>query len=73
MGIWVLSTTNQLFARGSYTETKFPKKKKIVTGKTPFFVVHFVVTLLFVLTLASDVAVLHGNDALSVLVLSSKK
>ena len=26
MGIWVVGTTNQLFIRGSYTETKFSKK-----------------------------------------------
>ena len=37
MGIWVVSTTNQLFIRGSQTETKF-SKKKVVTGKTLFFV-----------------------------------
>ena len=26
MGIWVVGTSNQLFIRGSYTETKFSKK-----------------------------------------------
>ena len=26
MVIWVVDTSNQLFRRGSYTETKFPKK-----------------------------------------------
>ena len=36
MGIWVVSTTNQLFIRGSQTETKF-SKKQVVTGKTLFF------------------------------------
>ena len=35
--------------------------------------VHFVVTILFVLTLASDMALLYGNDAFSTLVLSPKK
>ena len=25
MGIWVVGTTNQLFMRGSKTDTKFPK------------------------------------------------
>ena len=34
---------------------------------------HFVLTALFVLTLASDMAVLHGNDAFSILIPSSKK
>ena len=35
--------------------------------------VHFVLTILFVLTLASDMTVLHGSDAFSILVLSTKK
>ena len=35
--------------------------------------VHFVLTILFVLTLTSDMAVIYGNDAFSVLVLSTKK
>ena len=29
---------------------KFSKKKKVFTGKTPFFVIHFVLPSLFVLT-----------------------
>ena len=33
----------------------------------------FLLTILFVLTLASDVAVLYGNDAFSILMLSTKK
>ena len=28
MGIWVFDKLNQLFSRGSYTETKFQKRKK---------------------------------------------
>ena len=28
MNIWVVGTSNQLFIAGSYTETKFSKKKK---------------------------------------------
>ena len=35
--------------------------------------VHFIVTILFVLTLVSDIAVLYGNDAFSILVLSTEK
>ena len=35
--------------------------------------VHFVLTILFVLIVASDRAILHGNDAFSILVLSTKK
>ena len=38
-----------------------------------FCLVHFVLTFLFVLTLASDTAVLYGNDAFSILVLLTKK
>ena len=38
MGVWVVDTSNQLFMRGSWTETKF-SKNKVVTGKTPFFVI----------------------------------
>ena len=41
----------------------------MITDKTPFFLL----TILFVLTLASDMTVLYGNDALSILVLSTKK
>ena len=41
--VWILTfvvgTSNQLFKRDSYIETKYSKKKKIVTGKTPFFVI----------------------------------
>ena len=38
--IWVVATSNQLCLRGSWSETKFSKrKKKKVTGKTPFFVI----------------------------------
>ena len=35
--------------------------------------VHFPLTFLFVLTLASDIVVLYGNDAFSILVLSTRK
>ena len=36
MNIWVVGTSNQLFVRGSFTETKL-STKKIVTGKSSFF------------------------------------
>ena len=50
------------------------QKKKVDTGKTPFFVIGpFCTHILFALTLTSDMAVLYGNDALSMLVLSTKK
>ena len=38
MDIWVVAISNQLFMRGSYTKQKF-YKNKVVTGKTPFFVI----------------------------------
>ena len=73
MCILVVDTSNQLFIRGSLAETKF-SKHKLVTGKISFFVkVHFVLIILFVLTLASDMAVLYENDAFSILVLSTEK
>ena len=58
MDIWVIGTSNQLFMRGSETETK-----------TPFFMIGPLLTILFVLTLAPDKAVLYRNDAFSILVL----
>ena len=45
------------------------QKNKVVTCKTAIFVV----TILFVLTSASDMAVLYGNDAFTILVRSTKK
>ena len=36
--IWVVGTLNQLFIRGSYTKLNF-WKNKVVSGKTPFFVI----------------------------------
>ena len=38
MDTWVVAISNQLFMRGSYTKQKF-YKNKVVTGKTPFFVI----------------------------------
>ena len=52
--------------RGSLNETKFSKKKKkLVTRKTPFFGTGPFCTHHSVLTLASDMVVLDGNDAIS--------
>ena len=74
MDIWVIGTSNELFLRGSKTEANFQKKKKVVTGKTPIFVIgYFVVAILFVLKLASDRADLNVNDVFSILVVSTKK
>ena len=38
MDIWVAATSNQLFLRGFKTGKNF-QKNKIVTGKTPLFVI----------------------------------
>ena len=37
MDIWVAGTSNQLVIRGF--ETQKTQKNKVVTGKTPFFVI----------------------------------
>ena len=44
MGIWVAGTSNQLYIRASYTETKFPKNN-VVSGKTPLFMISPLYTL----------------------------
>ena len=42
------------------------QKKKVITGKTPFFAKDpFLLTILIILTLASDMAVLYGNHTFS--------
>ena len=49
------------------------QKNKVGLGKTLFFCkVIFVLSILFVLTLVFDKAVLYGNVAFSIIVLSSK-
>ena len=65
---------NQLFIKEVLKLKQNLKQNKVVIGRTPFFLIGpFVITILFVLTLASDMAVLHGGDAFPVLVLSTKK
>ena len=49
------------------------QRKKLVTGKTPFFVIGPFCTPYSILTLASDRLALYGNVAFSILVLSTKK
>ena len=73
MDIWEIGASSELFIRGSYTQIKFKKKKKVVSAKTAFFVmVHFLLPILFVLSLAFDRAILNGNAALSIVVLLTK-
>ena len=71
MGSWYIkSTLNKRFLNGN----KIFQKNKMITGKTPFFMIGpFLFTILFLLTLVSDMAILYGNDAFSILVLSTKK
>ena len=64
MDIWVVGTLNLVFIRGFYNEK---------TRKTSFCKVNFVLPFLFVLTLVLDKAVLYGNIAFSIIVLSSKE
>ena len=64
MSIWVVVTSNQLKRL----------KQKFLLAKLPSLgQVNFVLTILFVLTLASDTAILYGNDAFSIFGLSTKK
>ena len=59
MDNWIVGTSNQLSITDSWTETKF--SKKIVTQQKlhSLLKVHFALRIPFVLTLASDVAVLY--------------
>ena len=68
MDIWIVGTSNQLFVRDSYTE-KFFSKNKVVTGKTPFFCEKLCTPHSIYL----NRAVLYGNVAFSILLLSTKK
>ena len=49
------------------------QKNKVVISKTPFFVIHFVLTVLLVLTLSFDIVNFYENNAFSILVLLTKK
>ena len=60
MDIWVVGTSNQLYKRFQNCNKIF---KKLVTGKTR----SILYSPFCVLTLASDMAVLYGNDAFSML------
>ena len=63
--------SDQFIIRGSYKLKQNFEKKKVVTGETPFFLIFdFVLIVLFVLTLAFDMAVLYENYAFPILELS---
>ena len=64
----------KITCRKKKTCRKIFEKKKITGKTTRFFVIfHFLLPILFVLTLTSDRAVLYGIVALSISVLSTKK
>ena len=69
--IWVVGTSNQLFIEVLKLKQNFRKKKEQLLANLCYL--HFVLPILFVLTLASDSAVLYGNIALSILVLLTIK
>ena len=69
--IWVVGTSNQLFIEVLKLKQNFRKKKEQLLANLRYL--HFVLPILFVLTLASDSAVLYGNIALSILVLLTIK
>ena len=71
MDIWV-GTSNWLFSRGSRTGTNFPKKLFSYWQNSTLCDTSILLSP-FVLTLASDRAVLNGNGAISILVASTKK
>ena len=74
MDIWVVGKSNQLV---SYTEKT--STKKVVIGKTPFFVIgtsctpHSISLKACRLPLAFSRAVLYENILLSILILPTKK
>ena len=70
MDIWVVGTFNSI--KGVLKLKQIFQKNKVVTGKTPLFVIG-PFSILFVLTLASDRTVLNGNGVFSVLLVSTKK
>ena len=75
--LWIWSFGSLVHQINSFYEVLKRKqnfrKNKVVTGKTSFFEVHFVLTILFVLKLALDVVVLYGNVVFSILVPSTKR
>ena len=67
MDIWVDGTSNQ-----QKINKFFKKIKQLLPKLRSLWQVHFVLPILFVLTLAFERTVLYGSDAISVLVLSTE-
>ena len=67
MDIWLVGTSNQVFLRGSYTETKI-SKNKVVTRKIRFYVIgRFCVPRSICLNRASDRVAFCGLVTFSIL------
>ena len=77
MDICVIDTLNRLFITGSdsfFLWNQIPKNLKRLVEKLRFLCQdHFVLSILFLLTLTFDRAVFHENIAFSIAVLSTKK
>ena len=70
LGLWYVKLT---LCKRFLNWNKILSLKKVVTGEPSFFVIDEFCTHRSILTLAFDMAVLYGNDSVSILVLSNKK
>ena len=71
MDIWVVGTA--LYTKFLNWNKIFPKIKQLLAKLRSLWKVHFVLLILFVLTLASDTAFLYRNVAFWILILSTKR
>ena len=71
LGCWYIKST--LYKRFLNWNKIFKRIKQQLAKLLSLWKVHFVFTILFVLTLVSEIAVLNENNAFSILALSSKK
>ena len=68
-----IGKSNQFFTRGSYTKAKF-SKNKVVTDKTPFFVIGpYCTPYSMCVNIGLGRAALYGNISFSILILPTKK
>ena len=68
-----IGKSSQFFTRGSYTKEKF-SKNKVVTDKTPFFVMDpYCTPYSMCVNIGLGRAVLYGNISFSILILPTKK
>ena len=71
LGGWYIKST--LYTKFLNWNRIFKKIKQLLAKLRSLLQVHFVLPILFALTLASDRAALYGNNAFSILVISTKK